>query len=134
MIPMILHMYILALRTIFDSYLIHLIFRPISVRLLELACFKSIKNSAKLNQSPTLSVGWKGMEDVLKYLPGPMSENVPKSTTAAVRKKNSKTKTTTLVVYIGGITFTEISAIRFLSQQYGGGLILFLFFLFFDRT
>ena len=72
--------------------------RPILVRIVQLVYFKSLdlgKENAK---------NWK---EVLKTVPGPFTEK---------GSKESKKKTH-LIVFLGGCTFTEIAAIRFLAQQ-----------------
>ncbi|KAJ2400080.1 Vacuolar protein-sorting-associated protein 33, partial [Coemansia sp. RSA 2531] len=71
--------------------------------------------------------GWAGWEDVLNELPG---ETVDASQSpgdgdsdvvvadAMVRRLGEKAPAT-LVVFLGGCTFTEIAALRLLSQQHG---------------
>ena len=61
-------------------------------------------------------VGWKGFEEVLKTLPGgPAFEEYQKNDG---REGEEKRKIpTTLVCFLGGITYAEISALRFLNRQ-----------------
>ncbi|GAB5593515.1 Vacuolar protein-sorting-associated protein 33 [Umbelopsis nana] len=72
--------------------------------------------------------GWKGYEEVLKLLPGAVVDEVQtveaknereaKATAArAKRSLGSQHKKTTIVFFLGGCTYTEVSAIRFLAQQ-----------------
>ncbi|CAO3695260.1 unnamed protein product [Umbelopsis ramanniana] len=72
--------------------------------------------------------GWKGYEEILKLLPGAAVDEVQtveaknereaKATAArAKRSLGSHHKKTTIVFFLGGCTFTEVSAIRFLAQQ-----------------
>ncbi|OAY28803.1 vacuolar protein-sorting-associated protein 33 homolog [Manihot esculenta] len=75
--------------------------------------------------------GWRPMEEILKMLPGPHSEtkrtgvlSSPSSDTlyraseAADRLADGR-RALVLVVFIGGVTFAEISALRYLSAQEG---------------
>ncbi|GAV77193.1 Sec1 domain-containing protein [Cephalotus follicularis] len=75
--------------------------------------------------------GWRPMEEILKLLPGPHSEtkrsgfsSSPSSDTLQVAsttidKDADGRRSLVLVVFIGGVTFAEISAIRYLSAQEG---------------
>ena len=67
--------------------------------------------------------GWKSIIDSLDLLPGPsfeeyqnLSRNKNKLDTTKKLPQNNGTKRT-LVVFVGGCTYAEISALRFLSQQ-----------------
>jgi len=70
--------------------------------------------------------GWKGRDDLLKLLPGPtLEEN--QALPGGVQDKvfaSATRNAVTLVFFIGGLTFTELSAIRWLSQQGGCGDII----------
>ncbi|UYV77673.1 VPS33A, partial [Cordylochernes scorpioides] len=73
------------------------------------------------------SPGWRAIADVLAMLPGPTIEEVQTSTptSGTHHRRNSSVSSTghgdeqkvALVFFIGGCTFSEISALRFLSQQ-----------------
>ncbi|CAM8962274.1 unnamed protein product [Rhodiola kirilowii] len=78
--------------------------------------------------------GWRPIEDILKFLPGPHSESKKTgfsssasydslsgngSLTSSADKLNSGRRSLVLVVFIGGVTFAEISALRYLSAQEG---------------
>ncbi|KAJ9182999.1 hypothetical protein P3X46_006921 [Hevea brasiliensis] len=76
--------------------------------------------------------GWRPMEEILKLLPGPHSETkrvgfssspsfdtLHRSSEAADRLVADGRRSLVLVVFIGGVTFAEISALRFLSAQEG---------------
>jgi len=97
-------------------------YAPISVRLVQYAMGK----------------GWKQIEDALKLLPGPTFEEnqlyIQQTPTTKEKEKEKEKETNinnnntnnnnnnqawpiTFVYYIGGVTFTEISALRFLGQQ-----------------
>ncbi|CAG9860694.1 unnamed protein product [Phyllotreta striolata] len=81
-----------------DISYVHSIYAPLSIRLAE---------------NVTKSGGMKQLQDVLGLLPGPTLDE-----TASVNlMPNSDSPLTVLVFFIGGCTFSEISALRFLSQQ-----------------
>ncbi|KAL2525875.1 Vacuolar protein-sorting-associated protein [Abeliophyllum distichum] len=75
--------------------------------------------------------GWRPIEEILKLLPGPHSEtkksgfaSSPSFDTLPGSLNNSEKvaegrRSLVLVVFIGGVTFAEISALRFLSSQEG---------------
>ncbi|KAL5800318.1 hypothetical protein ACOSQ4_033202 [Xanthoceras sorbifolium] len=86
--------------------------------------------SIRLVQNAVRS-GWRPMEEILKLLPGPHSETkrggfsssqsfdtLPGSL-ASVDKVADGRRSIVLVVFLGGVTFAEISALRFLSAQEG---------------
>jgi hypothetical protein len=70
---------------------------------------------------------WRGIEEVLKLLPGPVVEEVqplppglekPRQSLGAVGSYDNPR--IVLVFFLGGCTFAEISAFRFLAQQEEG--------------
>ncbi|CAN1800086.1 Vacuolar protein-sorting-associated protein 33 homolog [Linum perenne] len=72
--------------------------------------------------------GWRPMEEILRLLPGPHSEikrgGFPHSTSfesmsSALGRVADGRRSLVLVVFIGGVTFAEIAALRFLSAQEG---------------
>ncbi|KAI8565371.1 hypothetical protein RHMOL_Rhmol03G0253700 [Rhododendron molle] len=74
--------------------------------------------------------GWRPVEEILKLLPGPHSEakrsgfaSSPSLDTLpgtpSLDKVSDGRRSLVLVVFIGGVTFAEISALRFLSAQEG---------------
>ncbi|KAE9464544.1 hypothetical protein C3L33_03538, partial [Rhododendron williamsianum] len=74
--------------------------------------------------------GWRPVEEILKLLPGPHSEakrsgfaSSPSLDTLpgtpSLDKVGDGRRSLVLVVFIGGVTFAEISALRFLSAQEG---------------
>ncbi|XP_053982157.1 vacuolar protein sorting-associated protein 33A [Hylaeus volcanicus] len=92
-----------------DISYVHSIYAPLSVRLAE-----------QLVQ-PT---GWQGLNDVMGLLPGPTINSVPSNVLSSGRRNsvtsedsNSEPPKLVMVFFIGGCTFAEISALRFLSQQ-----------------
>ncbi|KAJ5773877.1 hypothetical protein N7457_008773 [Penicillium paradoxum] len=104
-------------------------FAPLSVRLVQCVLQKSYMVSlikggtpaASLNTASTTSPGWLGFEDVVKSARGATFSLVQKGDDKAVRARqtlsgNSATKTV-YVFFLGGITFTEIAALRFIAAQ-----------------
>ncbi|XP_026418023.1 vacuolar protein-sorting-associated protein 33 homolog [Papaver somniferum] len=75
--------------------------------------------------------GWRPIEEILKLLPGPHSEikrggysSTPSFDTlpgapASIDKVADGRRSLVLVVFVGGVTFAEISALRYLSAQEG---------------
>ncbi|XP_034176223.1 vacuolar protein sorting-associated protein 33A [Osmia lignaria lignaria] len=90
-----------------DISYVHSIYAPLSVRLAE-----------QLVQPN----GWQGLNDVMGLLPAP-TINVPSNVLPGRRNSvtsedsNSEPPKLVMVFFIGGCTFAEISALRFLSQQ-----------------
>ncbi|XP_071652634.1 vacuolar protein sorting-associated protein 33A-like, partial [Temnothorax longispinosus] len=92
-----------------DISYVHSIYAPLSVRLAE--------QLVQLN-------GWQGLNDVMGLLPGPTISSVPYNVSSSVRRNSITSEDSSseppkliLVFFIGGCTFAEISALRFLSQQ-----------------
>lgn len=90
-------------------------YAPLSVRLVQQA----------------IRSGWRPIEEILKLLPGPHSEmkkgrfasipsydTLPGSLNSSEKLADGR-RSLVLVVFIGGVTFAEISALRFLSSQEG---------------
>ncbi|KAJ9064212.1 Vacuolar protein-sorting-associated protein 33 [Entomophthora muscae] len=67
--------------------------------------------------SGSLGPGWSKFEDVLRFIPGSTFDEV-KSSQASVMKPQSEK--VVIVVFLGGCTFTEIAALRYLSQSEQG--------------
>lgn len=75
--------------------------------------------------------GWRAIEEILKLLPGPHTElkrgGYPRSSSSEtihgassnIDKVADGRRSIVLVVFIGGVTFAEISALRFLTAQEG---------------
>ncbi|KAM1470510.1 hypothetical protein ACFXTO_041551 [Malus domestica] len=75
--------------------------------------------------------GWRPIEEILRLLPGPHSEikrgrfssslslDTLQGHSANVDKVSDGRRSLVLVVFVGGVTFAEISALRFLSAQEG---------------
>lgn len=73
-------------------------------------------------------VGWKGFEDVLASIPGETVDFVPKGLAptgvvnpgSIVRISSREQTKTTAVFFLGGCTYTEIAAIRWVAKQNRG--------------
>ncbi|KAG5317328.1 VP33A protein, partial [Pseudoatta argentina] len=92
-----------------DISYVHSIYAPLSVRLAE-----------QLVQPN----GWQGLNDVMGLLLGPTVSSIPYSVLLSTRRNSITSEDSSseppkliLVFFIGGCTFAEISALRFLSQQ-----------------
>lgn len=111
--------------------------RPVSIRLVQIACYKSVSAispaplSTPITTEPPKTavqapkVGWKGWEEMVRLIPGATIEETQKSNENLFPKQRSGKKVT-LLVFLGGCTFTEIAAVRFLAQQYEGREFLIL--------
>ncbi|GAM27805.1 hypothetical protein SAMD00019534_109810 [Acytostelium subglobosum LB1] len=73
--------------------------------------------SCRLVQHAIRPNGWKAIEETLRSLPGPTFEEVQPLPQGAMSNVKNDRKPITLVYFIGGVTFAEISALRFLSRQ-----------------
>ncbi|KAJ3158524.1 hypothetical protein HDU86_002749 [Geranomyces michiganensis] len=106
-------------------------YAPLSVRLVQAACLKTVGGVAPAPAAPApapaaasvaaAAASWKGWEDALKMIPGPTFEEIQKVRDRSAFSKAAKDKpAVTLVVFLGGCTYTEVAALRFLSQQEEG--------------
>ncbi len=94
-----------------DIAYVHTVYAPLSIRLVQ-----------RLSHP-----GWHSIRDVLDLLPGPTleeSQNSGQSSSQGGRRgagskseEGEKPVTNTLVLFVGGCTFAEISALRFLSER-----------------
>ncbi|GIJ89026.1 hypothetical protein Asppvi_007954 [Aspergillus pseudoviridinutans] len=104
-------------------------FAPLSIRLVQCVLqkpyiFSLVKGgsvSATSTPASTASPGWLGFEDVVKSARGATFSIVQKGDDKAVRARqtlsgNNSTKTV-YVFLLGGATFTEIAALRFIAAQ-----------------
>lgn len=111
-------------------------YAPLSVRLVQAV---AQKDALLARQSPSSTrkalpkahpiVGWRGFEDVVRCLNGPAFEQVQTRheageagssiarSPATLMDSNTSPTTHTLVFFLGGVTFAEISALRFMSTQ-----------------
>lgn len=70
------------------------------------------------------AVGWRGFEDVLKQVKGKTFDEPQRGEERAVRARNilnaQSERKVTVVFFLGGCTFTEISALRFIGKKEEG--------------
>ncbi|VVT53905.1 uncharacterized protein SAPINGB_P003809 [Magnusiomyces paraingens] len=113
-------------------------YSPLSVRIVQAAIDKDAlffgtkaKRGAPTAAAPWKAVGWKGAEAILKNIPGPRVDEVQhdelflrEGKLRKILTRNSPTppgsgphKANIIVFYIGGITYAEIAALRFISER-----------------
>lgn len=94
-----------------DISYVHTLYAPLSIRIVE----QSLK-----------PYGWQALNELLSCIPGPTFEDYQTSTQTTVGGRRdsfssqisqSDAPRVILVFFLGGCTFAEISALRFLSQQ-----------------
>ncbi|KAF1389757.1 hypothetical protein PFLUV_G00076860 [Perca fluviatilis] len=66
--------------------------------------------------------GWRSIEEVLKMLPGPHFEERQQLPAGLHKKRQQGENRTTLVFFLGGVSYAEIAALRFLSQMEDSGM------------
>nr|KAF6311913.1 hypothetical protein mPipKuh1_009102 [Pipistrellus kuhlii] len=64
--------------------------------------------------------GWRSIEEVLRILPGPHFEERQPLPTGLQKKRQPGENRVTLIFFLGGVTFAEVAALRFLSQLEDG--------------
>lgn len=94
-----------------DITYVHSVYAPLSVRL--------VQNCS--------NPGWRNIRDLLDLIPGPSFEEIQRSHTSNIRNDDREINPSTndselgtkktLVLFVGGCTYAEISALRFISQQ-----------------
>ena len=90
------------------------------------------EEAATMHSDPGL--GWKGFEDVLRHVKGPTVDvaQVPGVEDAAGKTRQGLMagggqqgqgigQKTTVVLFLGGVTYSEVAAVRLLAKQIGGG-------------
>lgn len=105
-------------------------YAPLSIRLVQCILQKQYllsltKGSGNASANPTGSgpttQGWHGFDDAVKHVRGQTFYEVQKGEDKAVKARallsGNNTKQTVFVVFVGGITFTEIAALRFIAKQ-----------------
>jgi len=94
-----------------DITYVHSVYAPLSIRLVQHCS----------------NPGWRNIRDVLDLISGPSFEEVQRFHTSNLRNEERDVNTggqdsstgtkKVLILFIGGCTYAEISALRFLSQQ-----------------
>lgn len=105
-------------------------YAPLSIRLVQSIVQKqhlltlTRGPSADPPSSSTAASGWQGFEDVLKSIRGETFNKIQKGDEAAVKARHMLTgsgkEKTVVVMFLGGITRTEIAALRFVSKGLEG--------------
>lgn len=107
-------------------------YAPLSIRLVQCVLQKqyllSITRGNGVTNAPGPAAGgqqgWRGFDDAVKHARGQTFDEVQKGEDKAVKARallsGSGDKKTVFVVFVGGITYTEIAALRFLAKQEEG--------------
>lgn len=105
-------------------------YAPLSVRLVQCILQKQYLislvrgGSNTTNTAGSAAQGWRGFDEALKHVRGQTFDEVQKGEEKALKASSmlsgSGEKKTVLVVFLGGITFTEIAALRFIAKQEEG--------------
>lgn len=104
-------------------------YAPLSVRLVQCIIQKQYllsisKGATATNGVSTAGHGWQGFEDALKSVRGETFNKVQKGNEPAVKARHMLSGTgamkTVVVMFLGGIAFTEIAALRFLAKREEG--------------
>ncbi|KAI9812420.1 MAG: hypothetical protein M1827_004651 [Pycnora praestabilis] len=107
-------------------------YAPLSVRLVQCIIQKqflvSITKGVSNNGASVVSSaaqGWRGFDDVTKSVRGRTFDEVQRGEDKAVKARQILNgqggRKTTVIFYLGGVTFTEIAALRFIAKQEEGG-------------
>ncbi|KAL8784198.1 MAG: hypothetical protein Q9213_004090, partial [Squamulea squamosa] len=102
-------------------------YAPLSVRLVqtiiqkqELLTLTRGPSTDTPSSAPSAATGWQGFEDVLKNVRGETFNKIQKGDEAAVKARHmlmgSGKEKTVVVMFLGGITRTEIAALRFVAK------------------
>ncbi|KAI1429960.1 Sec1-like protein [Xylaria sp. FL1777] len=104
-------------------------YAPLSIRLVQCVLQKqylfSITRSNAVAGAGTVAgsgaQGWRGFDEVVKHARGPAFDDIQKGEDKAVKARallsGGGDKKTVFVVFVGGITFTEIAALRFIAKK-----------------
>lgn len=107
-------------------------YAPLTIRLIQSIIQKphllTITKGSAAASNPNVTgatQGWQGFEDALRNIKGATFNKVQKGDEAATKARHMLTGTggkpkTVVVMFLGGITFTEIAALRFVARQMEG--------------
>lgn len=108
-------------------------YAPLSIRLVQCIIQKQYLlsvtrggngNNANAVSSSAGSQGWYGFDDAVKHVRGQTFYEHQKGADKAVKARSllsgSANRQTVFIVFVGGITFTEIAALRFIARQEEG--------------
>lgn len=107
-------------------------YAPLSIRLIQCIIQKPLMTATAKGANGgvnTGAAGWKGFEDVLKSIKGKTFDEFQRGEDKAVRARNilngQAEKKVTVVFFVGGCTFTEIAALRFIAKREEGALLTY---------
>ncbi|KAK9457716.1 Sec1-like protein [Dipodascopsis uninucleata] len=96
-------------------------YAPLSVRLVQCIIQRRALGSRIAGSGTS---GWRGVEDILRNISGDSFEETQKGDERSAKAKTMlassytrREKKTTAVFFLGGITFTEVAALRYIAQQ-----------------
>ncbi|PNH31941.1 hypothetical protein VD0002_g2399 [Verticillium dahliae] len=102
-------------------------YAPLSIRLVQCVLQKqhlltvTKGNGFTGSNSASAAQGWHGFDEAVKHVRGQTFYNVQKGEDKAVKARallsGGNEKQTVFIVFVGGITFTEIAALRFIAKQ-----------------
>lgn len=105
-------------------------YAPLSIRLVQCILQKQYLlsitrgNGVTGASSTAGSHGWRGFDEAVKHARGQTFDEVQKGEDKAVKARallsGGNEKKTVFVVFVGGITFTEIAALRFIAKEEAG--------------
>ena len=106
-------------------------YAPLSVRLVQCVLQKQYLHSitksggnGSTNGISSAAHGWRGFDEAVKYAKGKTFDEVQRGEDKAVKARmilNGQNERKTVVVFfLGGITYTEIAALRFIAEKEGG--------------
>ncbi|KAH0544510.1 hypothetical protein FGG08_001409 [Glutinoglossum americanum] len=104
-------------------------YAPLSVRLVQCVLQKQhlislTRGGGGANAVSNGAQGWRGFDDAVKYVGGKTFDEVQRGEEKAVRARmilnGQNERKTTVVFFLGGITFTEIAALRFIAAKEEG--------------
>lgn len=108
-------------------------YAPLSVRLVQCVLQKRhllsiTKGNSVTNPSATgAAQGWRGFDEAVKHARGATFDELQKGEDKAVKARallsGGHDKKTVFVVFVGGITFTEIAALRFIAKEEEGNTL-----------
>jgi hypothetical protein len=113
-------------------------YAPLSVRLVQCILQKQYLASMTRGGDASNNVvatggapqGWRGFDEPVKHVRGQTFDEVQKGEDKAVKARalltGSGEKKIVFVVFLGGITFTEIAALRFVAKKEEGSFVLVL--------
>jgi vacuolar protein sorting-associated protein 33A len=112
-------------------------YAPLSVRLVQcilqkqylMSITKGNNGAASAGATAGVVQGWRGFDDAVKHVRGKTFDELQKGEDKAVKARallsGSGEKKTVFVVFVGGITFTEIAALRFIAKKEEGESLVF---------